>query len=44
MKKKEEIVDFDLSKLNLKELINAYYEIEEFINFLNNNKIKEKEE
>lgn len=46
MAKKEEKVDFDLSVLNLNELIEAYNNIEEFLTFLNDSKIEvdEKEE
>ena len=46
MAKKEEKVDFDLSVLSLNELIEAYNNIEEFPNFLNDSKIEidEKEE
>ena len=49
MKKvKEEKVDFDLSNLELRELIQVYENISEFLNFLDENKIeieeKEKED
>jgi hypothetical protein len=46
MAKKEEKVDFDLSVLNLNELIEAYNNIEEFLAFLNDSKVEvdEKEE
>ena len=40
MAKKEEKVDFDLSVLSLEELIEAYNNIDEFITFLNENKIE----
>ena len=40
MAKKEERVDFDLSVLNLNELIEAYNNIEEFLTFLNDSKIE----
>lgn len=38
--KKEEKVDFDLSTLSLQELIKVYGDINEFIDFLNENKIE----
>ncbi|MGM9877722.1 MAG: hypothetical protein ACI33S_03640 [Bacilli bacterium] len=49
MKKvKEEKVDFDLSNLELRELIQVYENINEFLKFLDENKIeieeKEKED
>lgn len=46
MKKKEEKINFDLSNLDLKELVLVYNEINDFLNFLNENKIviEEKEE
>lgn len=46
MAKKEEKVDFDLSVLNLRELIEAYNNIEDFLTFLNDSKIdiEEKED
>lgn len=34
-----EKVDFDLSELSLKELIDVYYNMSNFIQFLNDNKI-----
>ena len=40
MAKKEEKVDFDLSVLSLKELIEAYDNIEEFLAFLNDSKVE----
>ena len=45
-KKKEEKVNFDLSVLNLNELIETFNNINEFITFLKENKIEieEKEE
>ncbi|MDD6272013.1 MAG: hypothetical protein PUA90_00640 [bacterium] len=47
-KVKEEKVDFDLSNLELRELIQVYENISEFLNFLDENKIeieeKEKED
>ncbi len=39
--KNEEIIDFDLSRLSLPELIEAYEDIEDFLNFLKENKIEE---
>lgn len=36
---KNEKVDFDLSELSLKELIDVYYKMSNFIQFLNDNKI-----
>ena len=36
---RNEKVDFDLSELSLKELIDAYYKMSSFIQFLNDNKI-----
>lgn len=44
MAKKEEKVNFDLSVLNLNELIEAYNNIEEFLSFLNDSKIEERED
>lgn len=46
MAKKEEKVDFDLSVLSLRELIEAYNNIEDFLAFLNDSKIdiEEKED
>lgn len=45
MKKvKEEKIDFDLSNLELSELILAYENITEFLSFLNDNKIIEEKE
>lgn len=38
--KKEEKVDFDLSTLSLQELIKVYGDINEFIDFLDENKIE----
>lgn len=35
----DEIVEFDLSTLNLKELVEVYKNITDFINFLEENKI-----
>ena len=47
-KVKEEKVDFDLSNLELRELIQVYENISELLNFLDENKIeieeKEKED
>lgn len=43
MKKEEKTVGFDLSTLNLHELIDTYSKIEEFIQFLQESKIEEKE-
>ena len=36
---RKEKVDFDLSELSLKELIDVYYKMSSFIQFLNENKI-----
>lgn len=44
MAKKEEKVNFDLSLLSLNELIEAYNNIDEFLSFLNDSKLEEKEE
>ena len=46
MAKKEEKVNFDLSVLDLHELIDAYNNIDEFLGFLNDSKVEveEKEE
>lgn len=44
MKKKEEKVGFDLSNLSLQELIEVYNNIEEFIQYLEENKIEVDEE
>lgn len=44
MKKKEEKVGFDLSNLSLQELIEVYNNIEEFIGYLEENKIEVEEE
>lgn len=38
--KDENKVDFDLSTLSLEELIKVYESVEEFIEFLNDNKIE----
>lgn len=43
MAKKEEKVDFDLSVLNLQELIDAYNNIDEFLTFLKDNKVEVEE-
>lgn len=40
---KEKKVDFDLSALSLKDLIEVYEEITSFIDYLNNNKIEVEE-
>ncbi|MDO4996562.1 MAG: hypothetical protein Q4E69_05225 [Bacilli bacterium] len=40
MKKKEEKVGFDLSNLSLQELIEVYNNIEEFMQYLEENKIE----
>lgn len=40
MKKKEEKVGFDLSNLSLQELIEVYNNIEEFMQYLDENKIE----
>mgnify|MGYP006897808944 CR=1 FL=1 len=40
MAKKEEKVNFDLSMLDLHELIDAYNNIDEFLTFLNDSKIE----
>lgn len=40
MKKKEEKVGFDLSALSLQELVEAYNNIEEFLQYLDDNKIE----
>ena len=39
--KNEEIIDFDLSRLNLPDLIEAYEEIEDFLHFLNDQRTEE---
>lgn len=39
MKKQENKVDFDLSVLNLDELIKVYEKVENFIKYLNDKKI-----
>ena len=39
-KKKEEKVGFDLSALSLQELVEVYGNINEFLQFLNDNKIE----
>jgi len=44
MRKKEEKVGFDLSNLSLQELIEVYNNIEEFIQYLEENKIEVDEE
>ena len=44
MAKKEEKVNFDLSLLSLNELIETNNNIEEFLSFLNDNKVEEKED
>lgn len=41
---KEEKVNFDLSELSLRELIEVYNKITEFIQYLNENKIEEENE
>lgn len=43
-KAKEEKINFDLSNLELFELIQVYENINEFLNFLNENKIEEEKE
>ena len=40
MKKIEKKVEFDLSVLNLRELINVYENITDFLQYLEENKIK----
>lgn len=40
MKKKEDKVGFDLSNLSLQELIDVYSNIEEFLQYLDENKIE----
>lgn len=40
MKKKEEKVGFDLSALSLQELIEVYNNIEDFLQYLDENKIE----
>ena len=44
MRKKEEKVGFDLSNLSLQELIEVYNNIDEFIQYLEENKIEVDEE
>ncbi len=44
MKKVEKKVEFDLSALNLKELIEVYQNIEDFIKYIQDEKIKLKNE
>ena len=44
MKKEEEKVGFDLSTLSLEELIQVYQDINDFIGFLQENKIVIEEE
>ena len=44
MRKKEKKVGFDLSNLSLQELIEVYNNIEEFIQYLEENKIEVDEE
>ena len=39
--KNEERIDFDLSSLNLSELIESYQDIEDFIHFLEEQRIEE---
>lgn len=39
--KNEEIIDFDLSRLSLPELIESYEAIEDFIHFLEEQRIEE---
>ncbi len=41
MEKNDKKVDFDLSALSLQELIQVYEEMNEFMDFLNSNKIEE---
>jgi len=41
---RNEKVDFDLSELSLKELIDVYYKMTSFIQFLNDNKIELEED
>ena len=41
MEKNDKKVDFDLSALSLKELIQVYEEMNEFMDFLNSSKIEE---
>ncbi len=43
-KNKEEKINFDLSNLELRELIMAYEKIDEFLKFLDENKIEEEKE
>ena len=44
MKSNEKTVDFDLSLLSLQELITVYQKVSEFLEYLEDKKIKEKEE
>lgn len=44
MKKEEEKVEYDLSKLSLQELILVYQQITEFMVFINESKIEIEEE
>ncbi len=39
MKNAEKKIDFDLSKLTLKQLIEVYENIDEFLGYLNDNRI-----
>ena len=41
---RNEKIDFDLSELSLKELVDVYYNISGFIQFLNDNKIELEED
>lgn len=44
MKKKEEKIGFDLSALSLQELIEVYNNIEEFLQYIDDNRIEVEEE
>ncbi len=44
MKKEENKVNFDLSKLSLSELIDVYENIEDFLKYLEDKKIIQKDE
>ncbi len=44
MKSNEKTVDFDLSLLSLQELITVYQKVSEFLEYLEDKKIKENEE
>ncbi len=43
MKNNEKTVDFDLSLLSLQELITVYQKVSEFLEYLEDKKIKEEE-